>query len=71
MTIVKGIFMKIINLEISNYNITYTIETKKGNVFTHALPKDVTTHNVQRYLNLLCNNVDKSKYSAKIPRDFN
>ncbi len=60
MTIVKGIFMKIIDFKISNYDIIYTVKTTKGNTFSHALPKDTTSHNVHRYLNILCSNVDRT-----------
>ncbi|MFW2424672.1 hypothetical protein ACN0YP_09605 [Staphylococcus cohnii subsp. cohnii] len=52
--------MKIIDFKISNYDIIYTVKTTKGNTFSHALPKDTTSHYVHRYLNILCSNVDRA-----------
>ncbi|MEC5302199.1 MULTISPECIES: hypothetical protein [Staphylococcus] len=53
--------MKIIKYEIGNIDISYTVETLKGHVFTHAFPKDTPSDNVQRYLMLLSNIVDERK----------
>lgn len=60
----KGISMKIINYEIGTLDISYTVETIKGHIFTHAFPKDTSSKNVERYLTLLSTNVDERK--AKI-----
>ncbi|MBM2658090.1 hypothetical protein [Staphylococcus pseudoxylosus] len=53
--------MKIIKYEIGSIDISYTVKTYKGHVFTHAFPKDTPSDNVQRYLMLLSNTVDERK----------
>ncbi|SCT23286.1 hypothetical protein [Staphylococcus caeli] len=53
--------MKIINYEIGSIDISYTVETIKGHIFTHALPKDTPSTNVERYLTLISTNLDKQK----------
>ncbi|MGO2109919.1 MAG: hypothetical protein ACTH27_13215, partial [Staphylococcus equorum] len=51
-------FMQIINYNINLDHVTYTVETKNGHVFTHSLPKDTTSNNIYRYLEILSSNVD-------------
>lgn len=53
--------MKIIKYEIGSIDISYTVEPHKGHVFTHTLPKDTPSDNVQRYLTLLSKTVDERK----------
>ncbi|WP_172793163.1 hypothetical protein [Staphylococcus sp. NAM3COL9] len=50
--------MQIINYNINLDHVTYTVETENGHVFTHSLPKDTTSNNIYRYLEILSNNVD-------------
>ncbi|UQW80931.1 hypothetical protein [Staphylococcus edaphicus] len=53
--------MKIIKYEIGAIDISYTVKTINGHIFTHSFPKDTSSINVERYLNILSTNVDERK----------
>ncbi|HLR18602.1 MAG TPA: hypothetical protein VK115_01635 [Staphylococcus sp.] len=50
--------MQIINYNINQDHITYTVKTQNGHQFTHSLPKDTTSANIYKYLEILSTNVD-------------
>ncbi|HGO1521608.1 TPA: hypothetical protein ACK0C3_001837 [Staphylococcus aureus] len=53
--------MKITNCKIKRETVTYEVLTNGNQSFTYDLPKDLSSHNVRKYLEFIAQKIDGDK----------